>query len=52
MTMFSWLEFKQKWAEMSVEEQKTFFIWLGITILVMFCIGVFDYIKRRKSKIK
>lgn len=52
MTLFSWLEFKQQWAEMSAEEQKTFLIWLGITILIIIGIGIFDYIIRKRNNEK
>lgn len=52
MTLFSWLEFKQQWAEMSAEEQKTFLIWLGITILIIIGIGVFEFIIRKRKNNK
>lgn len=47
--MFSWLEFQKYWANSSVDEHRTFFIWLGITVLVVVVIGIIDYIVRKKK---
>ena len=52
MTTFSWLEFQEYWTNSSVEEHRTFLIWLGITIIVMLGIGIIDYIVRKNKKDK
>lgn len=51
MYFFSIYEFKEKWAEMSAQEQQNFFILIGVTILIIVGIGIFDYIRKKKKQI-
>lgn len=51
MYFFSIYEFKEKWAEMSAQEQQNFFILIGVTILIIVGIEIFDYIRKKKKQI-
>ena len=51
MYLFSIYEFKEKWAEMSAQEQQNFLILVGVTILIIIGIGIFDYIRKKKKQI-
>lgn len=51
MYLFSIYEFKEKWAEMTTQEQQNFLMLVGVTILIIIGIGIFDYIRNKKKQI-